>query len=70
MPLVPWGWGGGKAQGLHGTEREYPLGWKGSPTEVTGVNQVVEDSEGVGGPELAAWPGLGWAPDTRLPWPS
>lgn len=28
------------------------------------------EREGVGGPELAPWPGLGWAPYTCLSWPS
>lgn len=51
-------------------ECEYFLGWKGGTTEVTSVSQVVEDSGGVGGPQLAAWPYLGWAPCTPLSWPS
>lgn len=51
-------------------ECEYPLGWKGGTTEVTGVSQVVEDGEGVGG---WRWqPGLIWAgpPYTCVSWPS
>ena len=30
----------GNAEWLNGREEEYPVGWKGDTTKVTGVNQV------------------------------
>ena len=59
-----------KAEDLRGRERECPVGWKGSTPEVTGVSQVVEDSDGCKAP---GWHSdLIWAgpPCTCLCWPS